>query len=77
MENKTINRRGFILKTGVGLGVLLGISVVGCGPLRRTIAQQVDQGPPGYKNDFEAYIWFELQQDGTVILHSPKVEMGQ
>ena len=77
MENKTVNRRGFILKTGVGLGVLLGISVVGCGPLRRTIAQQVDQGPPGYKNDSEAYIWFELQQDGTVILHSPKVEMGQ
>lgn len=77
MENKTVNRRGFILKTGVGLGVLLGISVIACGPLRRTIAQKVDEGPAGYKNDSEAYIWFELQQDGTMILHSPKVEMGQ
>jgi len=77
MEKKTVNRRGFILKTGVGLGVLLGLSVVACGPLRRTIAQKVDEGPPGYKNDSEAYIWFELQQDGTMILHSPKVEMGQ
>ena len=77
MENKTVNRRGFILKTGVGLGVLLGLSVIACGPLRRIIAQKVDEVPTGYKNDSEAYIWFELQQDGTMILHSPKVEMGQ
>jgi isoquinoline 1-oxidoreductase beta subunit len=77
MEKKSINRRGFILKTGVGLGVLLGVGVVACGPLRRTIAQKVDEGGVGYKNEYEAYIWFELQQDGSVILHSPKVEMGQ
>jgi isoquinoline 1-oxidoreductase beta subunit len=77
MEKKTVNRRGFILKTGVGLGVLLGIGVVACGPLRRTIAQKVDEGPPGYKNDYDAYIWFELQKDGSMTLHSPKVEMGQ
>jgi isoquinoline 1-oxidoreductase subunit beta len=77
MEKKTVNRRGFILKTGVGLGVLLGVGVIACGPLRRTIAQKVDEGPAGYKNDYEAYIWFELQQDGSIVLHSPKVEMGQ
>lgn len=77
MEKKSINRRGFILKTGVGLGVLLGVGVVACGPLRRTIAQKVDEGGVGYKNEYEAYIWFELQPDGSVILHSPKVEMGQ
>ncbi|MEY4538565.1 MAG: hypothetical protein RLZZ306_322 [Bacteroidota bacterium] len=77
MEKKTVNRRGFILKTGVGLGVLLGVGVIACGPLRRTIAEKVDQGPPGYKNEYDAYIWFELQKDGSIILHSPKVEMGQ
>ena len=77
MKNKTVNRRGFILKTGVGLGVLLGVGVIACGPLRRTIAQKVDEGPPGYKNEYDAYIWFELQKDGSIILHSPKVEMGQ
>lgn len=77
MEKKTISRRGFILKTGMGLGILLGVGVVSCGPLRRTIAQKVDEGPPGYKNEYDAYIWFELQQDGSIVLHSPKVEMGQ
>ena len=77
MKKETISRRGFIFKTGVGLGVLVGVGVMACGPLRRTIAEKVDQGPPGYKNEYEAYVWFELKPDGTITLYSPKVEMGQ
>jgi isoquinoline 1-oxidoreductase subunit beta len=77
MAKSVVNRRNFLIKTGVGLGLLVGIGVVGCGPLRRQIAHKADQEPGGYKNDSPPELWFELKPDGELIIHSPKVEMGQ
>ena len=77
MAKSVVNRRNFLIKTGVGLGLLVGIGVVGCGPLRRQIAHKADREPGGYQNDSPPELWFELKPDGTVIIHSPKVEMGQ
>jgi isoquinoline 1-oxidoreductase subunit beta len=77
MANKTINRRKFMVRTGVGLGVLFGISVVGCGPVRRMLAQRVDETTLPYKNDDEAHLWFEMKPNNEIILRSPKMEMGQ
>jgi isoquinoline 1-oxidoreductase subunit beta len=75
MEKKT-SRRKFLVRTGIGLGVVIGANIAGCGPLRRMIAKQAEEPSP-YKNNAEAYIWFELQPDGALLLHSPKIEMGQ
>jgi isoquinoline 1-oxidoreductase subunit beta len=75
MEKNT-SRRKFLVRTGIGLGVVIGASIAGCGPLRRMIAHKAEEPLP-YKNKAEAYIWFELQPDGNLLLHSPKVEMGQ
>ena len=77
MVKSVLNRRNFLIKTGVGLGLLVGIGVVGCGPLRRKIAHKADQEPGGYKNDSSPELWFELKPDGELIIHSPKMEMGQ
>jgi isoquinoline 1-oxidoreductase subunit beta len=76
MEKNT-SRRKFLVRTGIGLGVVIGASIAGCGPLRRMIAQKADESPSPYKNKVEAYIWFELQPNGGLLLHSPKIEMGQ
>jgi isoquinoline 1-oxidoreductase subunit beta len=75
MEKNT-SRRKFLVRTGIGLGVVIGASIAGCGPLRRMIAQKAEEPSP-YKNKAEAYIWFELQPNGDLLLHSPKIEMGQ
>ena len=75
MEKNT-SRRKFLVRTGIGLGVVIGASIAGCGPLRRMIAKKAEEPLP-YKNKAEAYIWFELQPNGDLLLHSPKIEMGQ
>jgi isoquinoline 1-oxidoreductase subunit beta len=77
MANKTINRRKFMVRTGVGLGVLFGVGVVSCGPVRRMLAKITDETTLAYNNEFDANIWFELKPNNEIILRSPKVEMGQ
>ena len=77
MIKTSINRRKFLIKTGIGLGIIVGASVAGCGPLRRMIAKQADESPQGYKNEAAPHVWFELQPNGDLIIYSPKIEMGQ
>ncbi|MGL4629719.1 MAG: molybdopterin cofactor-binding domain-containing protein [Leadbetterella sp.] len=77
MKKNSINRRSFIVKTGVGLGFLAGITAIGCGPVRRMLAKQANDTTLEYSNKFDENIWFEVKPDNTFVLYSPKVEMGQ
>ncbi len=72
-----MERRKFLIKTGLGLGVLVGLGLVGHVPLKRYLAQRVDEKPISYNNSSECYVWFQLNEMGQLVLHSPKVEMGQ
>lgn len=72
-----MNRRKFLVRTGIGAGLLIGATVLGKGPARRAIAKQVDEGTIPYNNTFDANVWFELTPQGDLVLHSPKIEMGQ
>ena len=70
------SRRKFLLRAGVGTGLLFG--TVYCLPIRRKIAEQVNVSESPYigsKDDPK--IWFEVKPDNQILLHSPKMEMGQ
>jgi isoquinoline 1-oxidoreductase beta subunit len=77
MNNWTSTRRDFLIKFGGGLGVLFGASLVGCGPIRRIVAGQLDGVLQPYETDKSPDIWFEITPENNIILKSPKVEMGQ
>ena len=77
MSKSPIDRRKFLIRTGIGLGVVIGASIAGCGPMRRMLAKRVDEQPPPYKNKDSADLWFELKPNGDLVLYSPKIEMGQ
>ena len=48
------------------------------GPIRRGIASAINSADTPYVGDTSSpIIWFEITADNDVILHSPKVEMGQ
>jgi isoquinoline 1-oxidoreductase beta subunit len=47
-------------------------------PIRRTINGALNTGDTPYMgNTSTPIIWFEVTTDNNIILHSPKVEMGQ
>ncbi len=76
-QNWKQTRRNFLIKFGGGLGVLFGASLVGCGPIRRKAAVQLDGLLQPYPNDAKPDVWFEITPENKIILKSPKVEMGQ
>jgi isoquinoline 1-oxidoreductase subunit beta len=76
MKKKT-SRRNFLVKTGIGFGAIIGMSTLGCGPVRRMLAKQVDETTLPYKNKFKEYVWFGVNAENKLEVHSPKVEMGQ
>jgi len=78
-EKKKISRRKFLVRGGLGtIGVLAVGTYLMRNPIRRKIAEVVDSGEGAYiGNTDDPMIWFEITENNTVILHSPKVEMGQ
>jgi len=76
---KSKSRRKFLVKAGLGsLGVLALGTYVFRNPLRRmTLSMAESLVPPYAGSGTEPNLWFEITQDNKVILHSPKVEMGQ
>lgn len=74
-----VSRRKFILG-GVAGGAALVVGTVyfSRGAIRRNLAGLVDGLITPYDGNTETpMIWFEVKADNSVILHSPKVEMGQ
>jgi isoquinoline 1-oxidoreductase beta subunit len=72
-----ISRRGFLVKFGIGAGVLVGVTMAGCPPMRRFLATTANELEPSYANADGPEVWFELTPANKVIVRSPKVEMGQ
>lgn len=79
MEKKKVSRRKFLVRGGLGtLGVLAVGTYVMRNPIRRGIAGALNTGDTPYMgNTSSPIIWFEVTTDNTIVLHSPKVEMGQ
>lgn len=78
-KKKKVSRRKFLVRGGIGtLGVLALGTCVFINPLRRGALGMAESIIPPYSGTgTEANLWFEIAQDNTIILHSPKVEMGQ
>ncbi|MDO6809723.1 molybdopterin-dependent oxidoreductase [Zobellia galactanivorans] len=78
-EKKTLSRRKFIVRGGLGtLGVLAVGTYILRNPIRRKVlglANSMDTAYMGNTNN--PMLWFEITEQNTVRLHSPKVEMGQ
>lgn len=75
---RRLTRRGFLLTGGIALGGTMATLYFGRGPLRRAAAGFVSKMDlPSGVFDFEPDFWFAVQPDNTVVLKSPKVEMGQ
>ena len=79
MDNKNISRRNFLMKGGLVLGGTIVIGQFGCKPIQRSIFQMADiaEGPAIGLGKFDADFWIEILADNTILLKSPKVEMGQ
>lgn len=79
MRKKKISRRKFLVRGGLGtIGVLAVGTYLFRSPIRRGIAGAIDSGETPYMgNTSSPIIWFEVTSENTIILHSPKVEMGQ
>ncbi len=75
---KGFSRRKFIVRSAVGAGVLLGAGILVRPYYRRSIAQLANTLEASYMGSgVKPPLWFEITADNQVILHSPKVEMGQ
>ena len=77
-EKKGFSRRKFLIRTSIGVGGALIIGAVSCNPLRRMIAGFANEAELAYNGETKSpFLWFEIKADNQIVLHSPKVEMGQ
>ncbi|MEM6770183.1 MAG: molybdopterin cofactor-binding domain-containing protein, partial [Bacteroidota bacterium] len=74
-----VSRRKFLVRGALGtVGVIALGTYVFRNPLRRATLDMVESMIPPYQGTgTEPNLWFELTKGNKVILHSPKVEMGQ
>lgn len=79
MENSTHSpsRRDFLIKFSIGTGVMVGMAMTGCNPMRRSLYNNIENLLSDYKISDPAATWFEITADNEIFFHSPKVEMGQ
>jgi isoquinoline 1-oxidoreductase beta subunit len=73
------SRRKFLVRGGLGtVGVLAMGTYLFRNTIRRGIAGALNTADTPYLGNTKTPImWFEITRDNTLILHSPKVEMGQ
>lgn len=79
MSKKKISRRRFLVRGGLGtMGILAVGTYLFRNPIRRGIAGAINTGETPYMgNTSSPIIWFEVTSENEIVLHSPKVEMGQ
>lgn len=77
--SKKLSRRKFLVRGGLGtLGVLAVGTYLFRNPIRREIIGFAESFVAPYSGSgTDANLWFEITKDNNIILHSPKVEMGQ
>ncbi|WKX77504.1 molybdopterin cofactor-binding domain-containing protein [Zobellia laminariae] len=78
-SEKKLSRRKFLVRGGLGtIGVLAVGTYVLRNPIRRAILEKANEMDLAYMGSTDnPMLWFELSKDNVVILHSPKIEMGQ
>ncbi len=76
---KSKSRRSFLIKGGIGtLGLMALGTYVFRNPMRRKMYEMTETLVVPYSGTgTQANLWIEFTKDNTVVLHSPKVEMGQ
>lgn len=76
---KSPSRRKFIIRGALGtVGVLALGTYVFRNPLRRSMLKMGESLIPPYTGKgTEPNLWFEITANNMLVLHSPKVEMGQ
>lgn len=79
VEKKKLSRRKFLVRGGLGtVGVLAVGTYLFRNPIRRQIASVINTVETPYQGNTDTpIIWFEITNENKVVLHSPKVEMGQ
>lgn len=77
--SKKLSRRKFLVRGSLGtLGVLAVGTYLFRNPIRREIIGFAESFVAPYSGSgTDANLWFEITKDNNIILHSPKVEMGQ
>ncbi|MEM9719607.1 MAG: molybdopterin cofactor-binding domain-containing protein [Bacteroidota bacterium] len=76
-KKKGFSRRKFLVRSSVGLGVIVGAGYLSRNLVRRYLAGFANTAELPYTNSVGPNVWFEITTDNQLILHSPKVEMGQ
>ncbi len=78
-NKKKISRRKFLVRGGLGtVGVVAIGSYIFRNPIRRQILGMANSMDMAYMGDTgNPMLWFEITKENSILLHSPKVEMGQ
>ncbi|RFS14549.1 molybdopterin cofactor-binding domain-containing protein [Emticicia sp. C21] len=77
-NTKKLSRRKFFQRGAIVLGGVIVATYLGRGVIRRFAAQLAeDMDAPALIANNESLIWFEILPDNTVLIKSPKIEMGQ
>ncbi|MCB9080301.1 MAG: xanthine dehydrogenase family protein molybdopterin-binding subunit [Lewinellaceae bacterium] len=77
-KKKGFSRRKFLTRSAIGLGVILGSGYLSRNLIRRYLAGAINELEPSYQGNTKSpSLWFEITAANEIILHSPKVEMGQ
>lgn len=78
-NKKHRSRRKFLIRAGLGTaGVLAVGAYILRNPIRRFLLDTFNSVELPYQgNTSDPMIWFEIKRDNQIVLHSPKVEMGQ
>jgi isoquinoline 1-oxidoreductase subunit beta len=76
--SNSFSRRKFLQRGAIVMGGSIVASYIGCSPMRRFAAQKVEGLDfPAVIDTFKPDFWFEVLADNTILMKSPKIEMGQ
>ena len=77
-KKKGFSRRKFMVRSAVGVGVLVGSGYLSKPIWQRALASLANTLEPAYTGrGITAPLWFKITADNQITLYSPKVEMGQ
>ncbi|HEA22122.1 MAG TPA: xanthine dehydrogenase family protein molybdopterin-binding subunit [Pricia antarctica] len=78
-NTKKVSRRSFLVRGGLGTaGVLALGTYLFRNPIRRVVAGAINTADAPFSGNTDTpIVWFEVTTDNYIVLHSPKVEMGQ
>jgi isoquinoline 1-oxidoreductase beta subunit len=78
-DSKKVSRRKFLVRGGLGT---IGVVAIGTYIFRNSIRREIlgtvnSLELPYTDNTDKPMVWFEVTSENNILLHSPKVEMGQ